>query len=98
MSYYVYILRCADDTLYTGITNNVVRRVIIHNNGKGAKYTRSRRPVEVVYLEVCIDKPSALQREREIKGMTRERKQHLIAEQNRATSEVQHYGDEGSNY
>ena len=78
MSYYVYILRCADDTLYTGTTNDVARRVSVHNSGKGAKYTRSRLPVEVAYLEQCIDKPSALQRECEIKKMTREKKLRLV--------------------
>ena len=81
MNYYVYIIRCADGTLYTGTTNDVARRVSVHNSGKGAKYTRSRLPVKVVYWESCVDKPSALQREYEIKKMTRERKLHLVAEQ-----------------
>ena len=79
MSYFVYILRCADNTLYTGVTNDVARRVAAHNSGKGAKYTRSRLPVEIIYLEGCIDKPSALHRECEIKKMTREKKLRLIA-------------------
>ena len=82
MSYYVYILRCADGTLYTGTTNDVARRTAAHNSGKGAKYTRGRLPVEVVYLECCIDKSYALQRECEIKKMTRKEKLRLVAELN----------------
>ena len=80
MNYYVYILRCADGTLYTGITNDIARRVAIHNSGKGARYTRGRLPVEVVYLETCVDKIHALQREYEIKRMTKKEKLRLIAE------------------
>ena len=79
VGYYVYILRCADDTLYTGITNDVARRALVHNSGNGAKYTRGRLPVAVVYRERCADKSHALQREREIKKMTREQKRQLIA-------------------
>ena len=59
---YVYIVRCADQTLYTGWTNDLARRVAAHNSGQGAKYTRSRRPVELVYAEVCQDKWSAMRR------------------------------------
>ena len=87
MSYYVYILRCADGTLYTGTTNDVARRESVHNSGKGAKYTRSRLPVEVVYMEDCTDKPYALQREREIKKMTREQKLYLVAKLSCADSD-----------
>ena len=79
MSYYVYILRCADGTLYTGTTNDVARRESVHNSGKGAKYTRGRLPVEVVYMEDCTGKSYALQREWEIKKMTRAQKLHLVA-------------------
>jgi len=79
MNYWVYILCCADDTLYTGITNDIGRRVAVHNSGKGAKYTRSRTPVETVYREEYIDKSAALRRELEIKRMTREEKLRLIA-------------------
>lgn len=78
MSYTVYILRCADDTLYTGITNNVPRRLCAHNSGKGAKYTRARRPVSLVYEEACESRSQALRRELAIKGMTREAKLALI--------------------
>lgn len=75
---YVYILRCADDTLYTGYTNDLAHRVRMHNVGKGAKYTRSRRPVELAYHESCEDKSSALRREAAIKKLTRAEKLKLI--------------------
>lgn len=88
MSFYVYILRCADDTLYTGYTDDPERRLRVHNAGKGAKYTRSRLPVELVYRETLEDKSAALRREREIKGLTREKKLALIAAQS-GTSEVE---------
>lgn len=88
MSFYVYILRCADDTLYTGYTDDPERRLRVHNAGKGAKYTRSRLPVELVYRETLGDKSAALRREREIKGLTREKKLALIAAQS-GTSEVE---------
>lgn len=77
----VYILRCADGTLYTGVTNDVTRRLQAHNSGHGAKYTRSRRPVELVYREPVPDRSAALRRELEIKALTREQKQSLIAAQ-----------------
>ena len=79
MSFYVYILRCADGTLYTGYTDNPERRARVHNAGKGAKYTRSRLPVELVYREAFGDKSAALRREREIKRLTRAQKLALIA-------------------
>lgn len=78
--YWVYILQCADDTLYTGITNDVERRVNTHNSGKGAKYTRGRRPVTIVYKEQCADKSAALRRELEIKAMPRQEKHRLIVQ------------------
>lgn len=71
MTYWVYILRCADGTLYTGCTNDLSRRLAAHNAGKGAKYTRSRRPVELVYREEVPDKSAALRREAAIKGLSR---------------------------
>ena len=77
--YYVYMLRCRDGTLYTGITTDVERRAAVHNRGKGAKYTRSRLPVTVVYRESQPDKSAALKRELEIKGLTRVQKLRLIA-------------------
>ena len=80
MSYYVYILKCADSTLYTGITNDLDSRLATHNSGKGAKYTCSRLPVEIVYTEKHDDKSSALKRELEIKSLKRETKLKMIAE------------------
>ena len=80
MEYFVYILRCGDGSLYTGIAVDVDRRVAVHNSGKGAKYTRSRLPVSVVYREKFPDKGAALRREMEIKKLTRENKLKLIQE------------------
>ena len=74
----VYMLRCGDGSLYTGISTDVEKRTAAHNSGKGAKYTRSRRPVEPVYSEECADKSAALKREMEIKALTREQKLKLI--------------------
>ena len=76
---YVYILRCADGTLYTGWTTDLARRVKTHDAGKGAKYTRSRRPVRLAYFECFEEKVPAQQREREIKKLTRQEKGVLIA-------------------
>lgn len=77
--YYCYILRCSDDTLYTGYTDDLEKRVKCHNSGQGAKYTKNRRPVELVYYEEFDDKSSAMSREWEIKHrMTREQKLLLI--------------------
>ncbi len=70
----VYILKCRDDTLYTGITDNFPRRLAAHNSGTGAKYTRGRGPVVPVYRELCPDKPAALRREFAIKKLTRTEK------------------------
>lgn len=77
--YWVYILRCADGTLYTGITDDTQRRLAAHNSGKGAKYTRGRRPVQLVYREPCPDKSAALRREIAVKRLTRGEKLGLIA-------------------
>lgn len=74
----VYILRCADGTLYTGVTVDLERRLAAHNQGTGAKYTRSRRPVTVVYQETAFGKSAALQREWQIKKMTRQEKLVLL--------------------
>ena len=78
--WYLYILRCRDGSLYTGITTDLQRRVAVHNSGKGAKYTRSRLPVEPVYWETVPDKPAALRRERAIKALPRAEKLKLIEE------------------
>ena len=75
---YVYILRCADDTLYTGWTNDIEKRIEVHNSGKGAKYTRARLPVELVYTEEFDDKIEAQKREYAIKQLTRAGKETLI--------------------
>ena len=80
--YFVYILRCRDGSLYTGSTNDVPRRVETHNSGKGAKYTRGRRPVELVWQEELPDKSAALKRERQLKGLTRAEKLKLIEGEN----------------
>ncbi len=76
--WFVYMLRCRDDTLYTGVTTDVSARFKAHSSGKGAKYTRSRRPLELVYTEICPDKPTAFRREWQIKHLTREEKRKLI--------------------
>ncbi len=76
--YYVYMVRCADGTLYTGYTTNVNRRVDMHNKGKGARYTRSRLPVVLLYQETFATKTEALRREYEVKQLTREQKEHLF--------------------
>ena len=68
--YFVYLLRCSDGTLYTGCTNNLDRRLAAHNAGKGTKYTRSRRPVALVYWEQAADRSAALRRESAIKPHT----------------------------
>ena len=77
MAWYVYILRCGDGTLYTGITDNVERRLAVHRAGRGAKYTRGRGPLELAYEEEQPDKSSALKRELAIKKMRREEKEAL---------------------
>ena len=79
MSYFIYILRCNDDTLYTGISTDITRRLFEHNNSnKGAKYTKVRRPVSLVYSEESTDRSTASKREYEIKKLTREKKLELI--------------------
>ena len=76
--WYVYILRCGDGTLYTGITNDVPRRLQMHRSGRGAKYTRGRQPLELVYTQVCDDHSEALRREWQIKQLSRREKEKLI--------------------
>lgn len=80
---YTYILRCSDGTLYTGWTNHLEERVRAHNEGRGAKYTRGRGPVELVYYECLETKEEALRREYEIKQMSRMEKIRLIEQQRR---------------
>lgn len=78
-SWCVYILECSDNTLYTGVTNDLDNRLFQHNHGTvGAKYTRARRPVRLVYSEACVGKVAAMQREYAIKKLTRSGKLLLI--------------------
>ncbi|WP_138264191.1 GIY-YIG nuclease family protein [[Clostridium] hylemonae] len=77
---YTYILKCKDGTLYTGWTNDLDKRVKAHNSGKGSKYTRVRRPVELVYYEEFRTKEEAMSREYTIKHMRREEKEVLVKE------------------
>ena len=78
MDCYTYILRCSDNTLYTGWTNNLAKRIKIHNAGKGARYTRGRLPVELLYYEVFSTKQAAQKREAQIKKLSRQEKLLLI--------------------
>jgi putative endonuclease len=78
MDWVVYILRCADDTYYTGITNDLDARVKAHNDGTGAKYTKPRTPVKIVYQEECLDRSAASKREYAIKRLSRNDKTELI--------------------
>ncbi|MCQ2401809.1 MAG: GIY-YIG nuclease family protein [Lachnospiraceae bacterium] len=75
---YTYILRCSDGTYYTGWTNDIEKRLKAHNSGKGCKYTRTRCPVALVYLEESETKEAAMSREWHIKRLTREEKEKLI--------------------
>ncbi len=75
------MLRCSDGTYYTGWTNSLEKRIQAHNSGNGAKYTRSRRPVELVYYEVFEEKTEAMRREAAIKKMDRRKKELLVEKQ-----------------
>ncbi|MFC6963662.1 GIY-YIG nuclease family protein [Halocatena marina] len=76
--HYVYILRCGDETLYTGYTTDIERRVEEHRSGTGAKYTRGRGPFELVHVEKYQTRSAAMSREYEIKQLARETKEQLI--------------------
>lgn len=78
MAHYVYCLRCRDDTIYTGYTTDVERRVSEHDAGEGAKYTRGRTPVELCHVESYDTKSAALSREHAIKSLSRAEKERLI--------------------
>ena len=80
MSWFVYILRCGDGTLYTGVTDDVQRRLAAHRAGKGAKYTRGRGPLELVYTQEQPDKSAALHREWQVKRLSKKEKLALIGE------------------
>lgn len=83
--FYVYVLECQDGTYYTGYTPDIKRRIKLHNNGRGAKYTRDRRPVRLVWSKEYKHFKRAVAREREIKTLTRAEKQDLIRIYERAT-------------
>lgn len=83
MENYTYILECSDGTYYTGWTNDIKKRLLSHNAGKGGKYTRVRRPVKLVYLEIFCTKHEAMSREAKIKQLTRKEKEQLITEYKR---------------
>jgi len=78
VAHYVYVLRCADDTLYTGYTTDLQRRVAEHDAGEGAKYTRSRTPVELVHAELFDSRSDAMSREYELKQRSRSAKERLV--------------------
>jgi len=82
--WFVYILRCSDDSLYIGETNNVANRLARHNDGIAATYTAARRPVRVVYIESHESRRESLQRERQLKRWTRAKKEALVAADKRA--------------
>lgn len=84
-NWYLYILRCGDDSLYTGITTDVARRFAAHQEGKGAKYTRGRGPLEIVYQEICGTHSQALKRELEIKALPRQEKLTLLGQKEKET-------------
>lgn len=77
---FVYMVRCADGSLYTGWAADVERRIAQHNAGRGGRYTRARRPVKLVYQEEHLDRSAAMRRERAIKQLDREHKERLIAD------------------
>ena len=78
MAWHVYIVECSDGTLYTGITNDLDRRITAHNDGRGAKYTKSRRPVRLRFSEPAADRKNASQREYAIKSLRKAEKMRLI--------------------
>ena len=77
-SWYVYILKCRDGTLYTGTTNDLSRREEEHNRGTASRYTRSRRPVQIIYQEPCPNRSAALKKEYAVKSLTRKEKEDYI--------------------
>ena len=77
----LYVLRCGDGTLYTGIAVDARKRLLAHQKGRGAKYTRGRGPLKLVYTESCPSHSAALKRELEVKAMSREEKEKLIGKQ-----------------
>lgn len=88
MPWYVYILRCRDESLYTGVTNDLDSRLAAHNAGRGAKYTSSRRPVKLVYNEPADSKRAAMRREAQIKGWSKTKKEALISGDDQRLNEL----------
>lgn len=80
MSHYCYLVLCNDNTLYCGYTNDISKRIKTHNNGKGAKYTKTRLPVKLVYIETFDNKSDAMKREWQIKQLNKKQKLKLIYE------------------
>jgi putative endonuclease len=93
-AYYCYILQCSDDSFYTGWTTDVQRRLHEHRAGRGSRYTRSRRPLELVYVEEQASRSSAMRRERTIKSMARKRKLALIQSRSLPDYEIPKNEDE----
>ena len=83
-----YILLCSDATFYTGVTNDIDKRLAAHNAGTAAKYTRGRGPVELAFVEVCADRSAALKREMAIKSMSRAEKLELVESRKRGAAAV----------
>jgi putative endonuclease len=90
MSFFCYLLECSDGTFYTGWTSDPARRLHQHNGGRGARYTRARRPVRLVYLEEQPDKAAALKRERALKALSHRRKQQLAESWSARSEEARH--------
>ena len=88
MTWYVYLARCSDHSLYCGITNNLVKRELTHNSGKGSKYTRSRLPVKFIWFESHPTKGSALSRESKIKKLSKKQKELLVLCQNNSAEQM----------
>ena len=83
MSFYVYILLCIDGSFYTGYTKDIDARIKLHQNGKGAKYTKAHKPRAVAYIEPCDSRSKAMKREREIKKLSHQQKLDLVSSQNK---------------
>lgn len=83
---YAYLVRCSDNSLYAGWTNDIEKRMKSHNNGTGAKYTKPRRPVTLAYLEVFETKSEAMKREAALKKMSHRQKEELIANYSASTN------------
>ena len=83
--WFLYILKCKDNTFYTGITTDLERRLTQHNDGSASRYTRSRKPVKIVYSETCDDHSTALKREWAVKKLSREKKEVLVKRRKRKT-------------